>query len=141
MGVKAIGIAMKLTFGGQNQFKYFETWFFIIFVLIFCLLQLNYLNKALDTYNTAVVSPIYYVMFTTLTIVASMIMFKDYVHQNATQIITELCGFVTILCGTFLLHKTKDMGSNPSKPIPVLLLKTDTDCKPTNETTKIPAEV
>ncbi|XLR07690.1 hypothetical protein S83_035628, partial [Arachis hypogaea] len=31
---------------------------------------------ALDTFNTAVVSPIYYVMFTTLTILASVIMFK-----------------------------------------------------------------
>jgi hypothetical protein len=34
------------------------------------------LMQALDTFNTAVVSPIYYVMFTTLTIVASSIMFK-----------------------------------------------------------------
>lgn len=32
--------------------------------------------QALDTFNTAVVSPIYYVMFTTLTILASVIMFK-----------------------------------------------------------------
>ncbi|XLT27744.1 hypothetical protein HN873_059036 [Arachis hypogaea] len=32
--------------------------------------------KALDTFNTAVVSPIYCVMFTTLTILASVIMFK-----------------------------------------------------------------
>lgn len=32
--------------------------------------------QALDTFNTAVVSPVYYVMFTTLTIVASVIMFK-----------------------------------------------------------------
>lgn len=34
--------------------------------------------QALDTFNTAVVSPIYYVMFTSLTIVASVIMFKVY---------------------------------------------------------------
>lgn len=34
------------------------------------------LFQALDTFNTAVVSPIYYVMFTTLTILASVIMFK-----------------------------------------------------------------
>ncbi|XLR34768.1 hypothetical protein S83_062668, partial [Arachis hypogaea] len=33
-------------------------------------------HAALDTFNTAVVSPIYYVMFTTLTILASVIMFK-----------------------------------------------------------------
>ncbi|XP_004247874.1 probable magnesium transporter NIPA2 [Solanum lycopersicum] len=141
MGVKAIGIAIKLTIGGQNQFKYFETWVFIVLVLIFCLLQLNYLNKALDTFNTAVVSPIYYVMFTTLTILASMIMFKDYVHQNATQIITELCGFVTILCGTFLLHKTKDMGNNPSIPLPVIVPTTDMDCKQESKTTKVTVEV
>lgn len=32
--------------------------------------------QALDTFNTAVVSPIYYVMFTTLAIIASVIMFK-----------------------------------------------------------------
>jgi len=32
--------------------------------------------QALDTFNLAIVSPIYYVMFTTLTIVASGIMFK-----------------------------------------------------------------
>nr|GMD74186.1 probable magnesium transporter NIPA4 [Ipomoea batatas] len=72
--------------------------------------------QALDTFNSSVVSPIYYVMFTTLTIVASVIMFKDWNGQYATQIVTELGGFVTILSGTFLLHKTKDLNevSSPS---------------------------
>ena len=34
---------------------------------------------------------------------------QDWDRQNLTQIVTEMCGFVTILSGTFLLHKTKDM--------------------------------
>jgi len=38
--------------------------------------QLIYLNRALDMFNTAIVSPIYYVMFTLFTIIASLIMFK-----------------------------------------------------------------
>ncbi|GAB2295685.1 hypothetical protein Dimus_029839 [Dionaea muscipula] len=118
MSVKAVSIAFKLTFGGSNQFKYLQTWVFIVVVAVCCLLQINYLNKALDTFNTAVVSPVYYVMFTSFTILASMIMFKDWDSQNGSQIATELCGFVTILSGTFLLHKTKDMGSNPSAPLP-----------------------
>ncbi|KAL3621670.1 hypothetical protein CASFOL_036582 [Castilleja foliolosa] len=116
MGVKAVAIALKLTISGSNQFIYFETWIFTILVVIFCVTQLIYLNKALDTFNTAVVSPVYYVMFTTLTILASMIMFKEWASQNASQIVTELCGFVTILSGTFLLHKTKDMGSPIASP-------------------------
>ncbi|XP_058093376.1 probable magnesium transporter NIPA2 isoform X2 [Magnolia sinica] len=114
MSVKALGIALKLTFSGANQFAYLETWCFTAIVIVCCLMQINYLNKALDTFNTAVVSPVYYVMFTTFTIIASIIMFKDWDTQNASQIATELCGFVTILSGTFLLHKTKDMGNSPS---------------------------
>ncbi len=46
-------------------------------ILATCLLtQIDYLNKALDLFNTAVVSPIYYVMFTLLSITASVIMFQ-----------------------------------------------------------------
>ncbi|GJN40497.1 hypothetical protein PR202_gb29718 [Eleusine coracana subsp. coracana] len=109
MSVRAFGIALKLTFSGTNQLFYPQTWAFALIVATCVSTQINYLNKALDTFNTAVVSPIYYVMFTSLTIIASVIMFKDWDNQNPTQIVTEMCGFMTILSGTFLLHKTKDM--------------------------------
>ncbi|XP_006653086.2 probable magnesium transporter NIPA4 isoform X1 [Oryza brachyantha] len=114
MSVKALGIALKLTFGGMNQLIYPQTWAFTLVVFSCIITQMNYLNKALDTFNTAVVSPIYYTMFTSLTILASVIMFKDWDRQNPTQIVTETCGFVTILSGTFLLHKTKDMADGLS---------------------------
>lgn len=108
MSVKTLGIAIKLTFEGQNQFTYWDTWFFVMVVIVCILTQMNYLNKALDSFNTAVVSPIYYVMFTSLTIVASVIMFKDWEGQSATNVASEICGFITILSGTVLLHATKD---------------------------------
>ncbi|KAF7142243.1 hypothetical protein RHSIM_Rhsim05G0118100 [Rhododendron simsii] len=114
MSVKALGIALKLTLSGMNQLIYPQTWAFTLVVLTCIITQLNYLNKALDTFNTAIVSPIYYVMFTSFTILASVIMFKDWDRQNPTQIVTEMCGFVTILSGTFLLHKTKDMADGLS---------------------------
>ncbi|GAY56855.1 hypothetical protein CUMW_175110 [Citrus unshiu] len=86
----------------------------VIYFVIFLIYLLFPVMQALDTFNTAVVSPIYYVMFTSLTILASVIMFKDWDRQNPTQIVTEMCGFVTILAGTFLLHKTKDLGDGSS---------------------------
>ena len=46
--------------------------------------QMNYLNKALDTFNTAVVTPIYYVFFTTSTIVASAILFNGWGEHEHT---------------------------------------------------------
>ncbi|XP_022861455.1 probable magnesium transporter NIPA4 [Olea europaea var. sylvestris] len=81
MSVKALGIALKLTLLGTNQLIYPQTWVFALVVISCVLTQLNYLNKALDTFNTAVVSPIYYVMFTSLTILASVIMFKVIIPQ------------------------------------------------------------
>ncbi|KAJ0972087.1 hypothetical protein J5N97_020046 [Dioscorea zingiberensis] len=123
MGVKALGIALKLTFSGMNQLIYPQTWAFTIVVVTCVVTQMNYLNKALDTFNTAVVSPIYYVMFTSLTILASVIMFKDWDRQNPTQIVTEMCGFVTILSGTFLLHRTKDMVEGSTQSLSLRLPK------------------
>ncbi|XP_057783189.1 probable magnesium transporter NIPA6 isoform X1 [Salvia miltiorrhiza] len=108
VSIKAIGIAIKLTLEGINQFKYAETWFFLSVAVVFVITQLNYLNKALDTFNTAIVSPIYYVMFTTLTIIASAIMFKDWSGQDASSITSEICGFVTVLTGTIILHMTRE---------------------------------
>ncbi|XP_021727341.1 probable magnesium transporter NIPA4 [Chenopodium quinoa] len=123
MSVKALGIALKLTLSGMNQLIYPQTWAFSIIVAGCVITQMNYLNKALDTFNTAVVSPIYYVMFTSFTILASVIMFKDWDRQNPTQIVTEMCGFVTILSGTFLLHKTKDLTDGVTNSLPVKLSK------------------
>ncbi|KAL3613973.1 hypothetical protein CASFOL_042047 [Castilleja foliolosa] len=114
VSVKAIGIAIKLTLEGINQFGYAQTWFFLSVAVICVVTQLNYLNKALDTFSAALVSPIYYVMFTTLTIVASAIMFKDWSGQNVSSITSEICGFITVLSGTIILHMTRE--EEPTAP-------------------------
>uniref|UniRef100_A0A0D3C0X9 Probable magnesium transporter n=1 Tax=Brassica oleracea var. oleracea TaxID=109376 RepID=A0A0D3C0X9_BRAOL len=108
MSIKAIGIAIKLTMEGVNQIGYPQTWIFFMVAATCVVTQLIYLNKALDTFNAAIVSPVYYVMFTTLTIVASAIMFKDWSGQDAASIASEICGFITVLTGTMILHGTKE---------------------------------
>lgn len=117
MSIKAMGIAIKLTIEGTSQLVYPATWFFTMVAITCVIMQLNYLNKALDTFNTSVVSPIYYVMFTTLTIVASVIMFKDWDGQSASDIVSEICGFITVLSGTIILHVTKDSEQTTSTGI------------------------
>ncbi|XP_028785105.1 probable magnesium transporter NIPA6 isoform X1 [Neltuma alba] len=113
MSIKAIGIAIELTLEGINQAVYYQTWIFAMVAITCIIVQLNYLNMALDTFNTSVVSPIYYALFTSFTILASAIMFKDYSGQSASSIVSELCGFITILSGTAVLHSTRE----PDPPI------------------------
>jgi hypothetical protein len=45
MSVKALGIALKLTFQGQNQLIYPQTSVFAMVVITCVLTQMNYLNK------------------------------------------------------------------------------------------------
>ena len=44
MSVKAIGIAIKLTLDGANQFKYLQAWIFAMVSVTCIIIQLNYLN-------------------------------------------------------------------------------------------------
>lgn len=54
MAVKGFGVAVKLTFAGNNQFTHPSTYFFGIIVVSCILVQMNYFNKALDTFSTNV---------------------------------------------------------------------------------------
>ncbi|XP_044512042.1 probable magnesium transporter NIPA6 [Mangifera indica] len=114
MSIKAIGIAIELTLEGSNQLGHFQTWIFLMVSVTCIIIQLNYLNKALDTFNTAIVSPIYYALFTSFTILASAIMFKDWSGQSASSIVSVLCGFITVLSGTVVLHSQRE-----PDPLPV----------------------
>ncbi|XP_031247150.1 probable magnesium transporter NIPA6 isoform X1 [Pistacia vera] len=108
MSIKAIGIAIELTLEGSNQLGRFQTWIFLMVSVTCIIIQLNYLNKALDTFNTAIVSPIYYALFTSFTILASAIMFKDWSGESASSIASALCGFITVLSGTVVLHSQRE---------------------------------
>ncbi|CAI5534635.1 unnamed protein product [Closterium sp. Naga37s-1] len=126
-------IALPLPFSPSQSLYTFNTavvtpiYYFMFTTLTFvgCLKSLPLISlpsppprrpyQSLDTFNTAVVTPIYYVMFTTLTIVASVIMYKAWAGQTGEQVLMELCGFLTILIGTYLLHATKDFAGDSSR--------------------------
>ena len=106
---KALGIALKLTFQGNNQLGDPNTWLCVLVVCVCVVTQMNYLNRALDVFNAAVVTPVYYVLFTTCVIFASSVMFEDYQRQTNVAVASQLCGFLVILCGVFVLQVTKDV--------------------------------
>lgn len=54
MAIKGFGVAVKLTFAGNNQFTLVSTYVFMFAVAGCILVQMNYFNKALDTFSTNV---------------------------------------------------------------------------------------
>ncbi|KAK1921629.1 magnesium transporter NIPA-domain-containing protein [Papiliotrema laurentii] len=104
MAIKGFGVALKLTFAGNNQLTHMSTYVFAVVVVGCILVQMNYFNKALDTFSTNVVNPIYYVGFTTCTIVASAILFQGFNTTGGVNTVSLLCGFLIIFMGVYLLN-------------------------------------
>ncbi|NXK45415.1 NIPA4 protein, partial [Chauna torquata] len=107
--VKGLGIAIKGFFADQPVLQHPLTWILVITLVASITTQINYLNKSLDIFNTSLVFPIYYVLFTTIVITTSIILFKEWVAMTVVDIIGTVCGFLTIILGVFLLHAFKDM--------------------------------
>jgi len=60
MAVKGVGIAVKLTFAGYNQFTHPSTYVFILVTVVCILTQMNYFNKALSQFNTNMYADLLY---------------------------------------------------------------------------------
>lgn len=82
MACKGFGIAIRLTFEGNNQLTHPSTYVFLFIVVSCAITQMNYFNKALELFSTNRVTPVYYVFFTTATIVASVLLFQVYIFQR-----------------------------------------------------------
>ncbi|KZS97161.1 DUF803-domain-containing protein [Sistotremastrum niveocremeum HHB9708] len=121
MAVKGFGVAVKLTFAGNNQFTHPSTYVFGIVVVVCILVQMHYFNKALDTFSTNVVNPIYYVCFTTATITASLIMFQGFNTTDGVNTVSLLMGFITTFLGVHLLNisRTHDNKMLPNGHVPL----------------------
>ncbi|KAG0258949.1 hypothetical protein DFQ27_004379 [Actinomortierella ambigua] len=107
MASKGFGIALKLTFAGSNQLTHPSTYVFALLVGVCIVVQMNYFNKALDIFSTNIVMPIYYVMFTTATITASVILFQGFNTTSMVDVVSLFCGFGTIFSGVLLLNNAQ----------------------------------
>lgn len=119
MSIKGFGVALKLTFQGNNQLTHPSTYVFAIVVVVCIVTQMNYFNKALDQFDTSIVNPLYYVTFTTATLCASFILFKGFNTTNAVNTISLICGFLIIFSGVYLLNISRDNSADllPSKSL------------------------
>ncbi|XP_053321643.1 magnesium transporter NIPA4 [Spea bombifrons] len=107
--VKGLGIAVKGLIAGQPVVQHPLPWILIPVLVASVVTQVNYLNKSLDVFNTSLVFPIYYVLFTSVVIATSLILFKEWVSMLPLDGVGAVCGFIIIILGVFMLHAFKDL--------------------------------
>ena len=109
MACKGLGLAISETLSeSNNNTSYWAACMFLMTVVICIFIQMNYLNKALDLFNTSVVTPVYYVMFTSLVIIASAILFNEWGNMSFEDILGSTCGFLVVIVAIFLLQNFRD---------------------------------
>ncbi|NXG50349.1 NIPA3 protein, partial [Psilopogon haemacephalus] len=107
--VKGLGIAIKQVLEWKPVHHHPLLYVLLGVLVLSVSTQINYLNKALDTFNASLVTPIYYVCFTTAVVICSIILFKEWSSMEPGDIVGSLSGFGSVIVGIFLLHAFKDI--------------------------------
>ncbi|THZ92848.1 DUF803-domain-containing protein [Aureobasidium pullulans] len=119
VATQGLGAAIVAAIGKTtpvNQFKQWFLWVLLVFVICTLLTEIIYLNKALNIYNAALVTPTYYVYFTSATIITSAILFRGF-GGSTVGIVSVIMGFLTICSGVVLLQLAKSSKDVPDSAV------------------------
>ncbi|XP_056254292.1 magnesium transporter NIPA4 [Seriola aureovittata] len=107
--VKGLAIAINTVSYDISVLASPLTWILLFTLIVSIVTQVNYLNKSLDTFNTLLVYPIYYVLFTSVVLSTSIILFQEWRGMSAVDVVTTLGAFVVIVVGVAMLHLFKEL--------------------------------
>lgn len=116
VATQGLGAAIIAQAGGRPQFNQWFLYVLLVFVICTLLTEIIFLNKALNLYNAALVTPTYYVYFTSTTIITSAILFRGF-NGTPSSIITVVNGFLTICAGVVLLQLSKSAKDVPDTAV------------------------
>jgi magnesium transporter len=116
VATQGLGSAIIAQAGGKPQFNQWFLYVLLVFVVATLLTEIIYLNKALNLFNAALVTPTYYVIFTSATIITSAILFRGF-KGTAVSITTIIMGFFQICAGVVLLQMSKSAKDVPDAAV------------------------
>ncbi|KAK6361438.1 hypothetical protein TWF730_005166 [Orbilia blumenaviensis] len=116
VATQGLGAAVVAQAGGKPQFNQWFLYVLLVFVIATLLTEIYYLNKALNLFNAALVTPTYYVIFTSATIVTSAVLFQGF-KGTGYSIATVVMGFLEICAGVVLLQLSKSAKEVPDTAV------------------------
>ncbi|KAF3767259.1 DUF803-domain-containing protein, partial [Cryphonectria parasitica EP155] len=116
VATQGLGSAIVAQAGGESQFTHWFLYVLLVFVVGTLLTEIIFLNKALNIFNAAMVTPTYYVYFTSTTIITSAVLFQGF-KGTVTSIVTVVLGFLVICSGVVLLQLSKSAKDVPDSAV------------------------
>jgi len=94
---------LLLTFGGKNQFRRWESWVLLSGLVVFALLQMWYLHKALILANPTLVCPSAFCFYNVSSIVNGLVYFDQIELLKAFHLALVALGIVILLGGVWVV--------------------------------------
>ncbi|KAI9676477.1 MAG: hypothetical protein M1817_000635 [Caeruleum heppii] len=116
VATQGLGAAVLAQARGIAQFNQWFLYVLFAFVVATLVTEIIYLNKALNLFNAALVTPTYYVFFTSSTIVTSAVLFRGF-KGKPEEIATVVMGFLQICSGVVLLQLSKSAKDVPDTAV------------------------
>jgi hypothetical protein len=116
VATQGLGAAIITQASGRAQFNQWFLYVLLVFVIGTLVTEIIFLNKALNIFNAALVTPTYYVYFTSATIITSVILVRGFSGTPA-QLVSVILGFLTICSGVVLLQLSKSAKDVPDTAV------------------------
>ncbi|XP_037618927.1 magnesium transporter NIPA4, partial [Sebastes umbrosus] len=107
--VKGLAIVINTVYYDVSVLARPLTWILLVTLIVSMVTQVNYLNKSLDTFSTLLVYPVYYVLFTSVVLSTSIILFQEWSSMAAVDVVTTLGAFLVIVVGVAMLHLFREL--------------------------------
>lgn len=101
--VKIVGTLIETSFTKENQFVKLSTWVFIIALIAFEVIHIQYLNHGLKCFEAMFFVPLFQVCITCLTSICGGIFFQEFLDFTLVQQIMYPLGLATTVTGVFVL--------------------------------------
>ncbi|XP_057696341.1 magnesium transporter NIPA1 isoform X2 [Corythoichthys intestinalis] len=103
---KALGLAAwDVLSGGPTLFLFLGL---LVTLGTSVLLQLFYINKALEAFGSHIFEAVYYAAFTSAALVSSALLFREWTVLTAADWLAAICGLVTVCVGVALLQISQE---------------------------------
>ncbi|CAM5078234.1 unnamed protein product [Natator depressus] len=111
---KGIGLAAQDIFYNNPSSQRALYLCLVLLAVLGCsiIIQFKYINKALECFDSSVFGAIYYVVFTTLVLLASAILFREWSNVGVVDFLGMACGFTTVSIGIVLIQVFKEFNFN-----------------------------
>ena len=102
---KGLSTALILTVSGSShdQFSSFLPWLLLLVICGTIVVQIKYLNLAMISFGASEVVPVYYVTFTFCSVMAGVILFKEYHETSVLHASLFILGVAITFSGVYLI--------------------------------------